>query len=282
MISSTRSRWVGQGGLPQGCALVALAFVASTFFGPASAACDSKTISAVAQTRAVAGKFTEVAKMCGTPDVALEPSGNPRMVADPSNHAEHLWMYSTDDEAQPLEALSTPLPGDVIFAPLLANYGKAGEANPGAAMRAVSLVSEVRGVAQAFGIDPLLLHAIAHVESRHNPLAVSQAGAVGLMQIMPATARRFGVSQPQVELRNPRTSLQVSAAYLKTLQERFNNNLSLVLAAYNAGEGAVEKHGRRIPPYPETQGYVRDVLANYRLLQNASRAAQAAVSPTSK
>jgi len=85
------------------------------------------------------------------------------------------------------------------------------------------------------------------------------------MQVMPATARRFGVGTAQ-SLQEPRTNLEVSASYLKTLQERFGNDLSLVLAAYNAGEGAVEKHGRRIPPYAETRSYVQQVLDHYRML----------------
>jgi soluble lytic murein transglycosylase-like protein len=134
------------------------------------------------------------------------------------------------------------------------------------ARRAVALVPEIERVAKAYQIDPLLLHAIAHVESRHNPDAVSHAGALGLMQVMPATARRFGVLSPHTALRDPSISLEVSSRYLKNLQQRFDNNLSLVIAAYNAGEGAVEKYGRRVPPYKETRGYVRDVLAHYRLL----------------
>jgi lysozyme len=123
--------------------------------------------------------------------------------------------------------------------------------------------------AQAHDIDPLLLHAIARVESRHQPRAVSPAGAHGLMQVIVPTARRFGVdAAPQ--LHDPQTNLQVSARYLKTLQQRFGNDLPLVLAAYNAGEGAVERHGRRVPPYRETQDYVRKVLSEYSLLRRVS------------
>ena len=143
----------------------------------------------------------------------------------------------------------------------------------------VALAPLVDRAAQAHDIDPLLLHAIARVESRHQPRAVSHAGAHGLMQVIVPTARRFGVSQAS-ELHDPQTNLLVSARYLKTLQQRFGNDLPLVLAAYNAGEGAVEKHGRRIPPYRETQGYVRKVLAEYGLLRrvSASRALEDAAS----
>jgi soluble lytic murein transglycosylase-like protein len=136
---------------------------------------------------------------------------------------------------------------------------------PGA-RRAVALATDVDAVARAHDIDPLLLHAIAHVESRHNAAAVSPAGALGVMQVMPATGRRFGASHAGA-LHDARTNLEASAAYLKFLQRRFNSDLRLVLAGYNAGEGAVEKHGRRVPPYRETQRYVVDVLSQYERLQ---------------
>lgn len=127
--------------------------------------------------------------------------------------------------------------------------------------------------ARDYGIDPWLLHAVAHVESRHNPVAQSHAGARGLMQVMPATARRFGVQQPHHELLDFETNVRVSAEYLKVLQGRFGNNLPLVLAAYNAGEGAVEKYGRKIPPYKETQAYVRSVIDTYLQLRSAAQRA---------
>ncbi len=141
----------------------------------------------------------------------------------------------------------------------------------------VLLAPLVDRVAREHDIDPLLLHAIARVESRHQPGAVSHAGAHGLMQVIVPTARRFGVDEAKA-LHDPDTNLQVSALYLKTLQRRFGNDLKLVLAAYNAGEGAVEKHGRRIPPYRETQDYVRKVLAEYALLLQVKRQ-QAAAGP---
>jgi soluble lytic murein transglycosylase-like protein len=124
--------------------------------------------------------------------------------------------------------------------------------------------------AQRNDIDPLLLHAVAWVESRHRPEAVSPAGARGLMQVMPQTAARFGV-QSESHLHDPALNVAAGAAYLKWLQGEFGNDLSLVLAAYNAGEGAVRRHGTRVPPYPETTAYVRDVLAAYREL-SAGRA----------
>lgn len=133
--------------------------------------------------------------------------------------------------------------------------------------RVRALAPLMADVAQRHDIDPLLLHALAHIESRHQSQAVSPAGARGLMQVMPATGRRMGIQAADRELLSPAANLEASARYLKLLQARFGNDLRLVLAAYNAGEGAVERHGRRVPPYAETQAYVRNVLAVYTELR---------------
>jgi soluble lytic murein transglycosylase-like protein len=138
---------------------------------------------------------------------------------------------------------------------------------PRDAQRIVALAPGMADAARAHGLDPLLLHAIAHVESRHNPQAVSPAGARGLMQVMPATAQRFGVADAERTLHDAGTNLRASAALLRTLHKRYGADLRLVLAAYNAGEGAVSKYGNDVPPYPETQAYVRDVSAIYRRLR---------------
>jgi len=132
--------------------------------------------------------------------------------------------------------------------------------------RILSIAPALNAAARASDIDPLLMHAVAHVESRHNPAAVSRAGARGVMQVMPATGERFGVTRPERDLLDPQTNLRAAAALLRTLVDRYGHDLKLVLAAYNAGEGAVAKYGNTVPPYPETQAYVRDVLAVYRRL----------------
>lgn len=106
------------------------------------------------------------------------------------------------------------------------------------------------------GVDPELVHAVIRAESSYRPRAESPAGARGLMQLMPATARRFGVTDRW----SPAENLRGGIAYLKFLIKHFDGDLSLVLAAYNAGEGAVAKHGNQIPPYRETRTYVRRVL----------------------
>lgn len=138
-------------------------------------------------------------------------------------------------------------------------------ADPRAVARMREADAALAPAAERNDIDPLLLHAVAWVESRHRPDAVSPAGARGLMQVMPRTGARFGV-QSERHLHDPAFNAAAAAAYLKWLQGEFGNDLSLVLAAYNAGEGAVRRHGLRVPPYPETTAYVRDVLAVYREL----------------
>lgn len=117
-------------------------------------------------------------------------------------------------------------------------------------------------VADAHDHDQHLLKAIMYVESRFNPLAVSPKGAIGLMQVMPATGARMGVEEPSKSLFDPKTNLEAGARYITLLKRLFPNRLDLVLAAYNAGEGAVIRHRRSIPPYRETQAYVRSVLEN--------------------
>ncbi len=110
-------------------------------------------------------------------------------------------------------------------------------------------------------IDPALVHAVIFVESRYNPAARSSKGAVGLMQLMPETASRYGVLDPA---RSVEGNLKAGTLYLRDLLRQFDNQLELVLAAYNAGENAVVRYGQRIPPYPETQAYVPAVLSKYR------------------
>jgi hypothetical protein len=115
-------------------------------------------------------------------------------------------------------------------------------------------------VANEYGLESALLHAVITVESRYRPKAVSRKGAAGLMQIMPDIAKRYGVADPL----DPVQNLHGGAKYLRDLMKKFHNNRSLALAAYNAGEGAVAKYGNQIPPYPETASYVPRVLGFYR------------------
>lgn len=116
--------------------------------------------------------------------------------------------------------------------------------------------------ARNHGVDPLLLHAVIKQESRYRVHAVSSAGARGLMQVMPATGRMLGVSNPD-NLFDAQTNIDAGARLLSQLWQTFDGNMDLVLAAYNAGEGAVRRYGRQIPPYRETQDYVRKVRGYY-------------------
>jgi soluble lytic murein transglycosylase-like protein len=118
-------------------------------------------------------------------------------------------------------------------------------------------------VSRIYGLESALLHAVISVESRYNPKAVSKKGAMGLMQLMPDTAKRYGVS----DAFDPRQNLVGGAQYLRDLLRMFDNNVNLALAAYNAGENAVMRHGNRIPPYGETQRYVPLVLDLYKRFQ---------------
>lgn len=109
-------------------------------------------------------------------------------------------------------------------------------------------------------VDVKLLHAVIQTESAYRPDAISSAGAVGLMQLMPATASRFGV----IDSNNPEQNIDGGTRYLRHLLDMFPNNLDLAIAAYNAGENSILRHNNSIPPYPETQNYVKQVLALYK------------------
>ncbi len=112
-------------------------------------------------------------------------------------------------------------------------------------------------VAREEGVDPALVQAVVAVESAYDPIAVSPQGAAGLMQLMPATAERFGLSRHRRT--EPEPNLRAGTRYLRWLLDYFGQDRRLALAGYNAGEGAVLKYGHQIPPYPETQAYVERV-----------------------
>ena len=125
----------------------------------------------------------------------------------------------------------------------------------------------IENAAAAQALEPNLLRAVIVVESGFNSRALSPKGAVGLMQLMPATAHRFGISN----LYDPGQNVAAGARYLKFLMTRFGNNVRLALAAYNAGEDAVQRSGGQIPPFSETQAYVPRVLGIYQKLVAQAR-----------
>ncbi|MEQ1776728.1 MAG: transglycosylase SLT domain-containing protein [Burkholderiales bacterium] len=110
----------------------------------------------------------------------------------------------------------------------------------------------IERISAAHGVAPALVRAVIQAESNYNPRAVSPKGAQGLMQLMPATAQRFGVT----DAFDPEQNVQAGVRYLAELMTMFKNNLTLALAAYNAGENAVVQHGHKVPPYQETDSDV--------------------------
>lgn len=117
----------------------------------------------------------------------------------------------------------------------------------------------INAAANKYSLDPALLHAVIRAESGYNPGAVSNKGAAGLMQLMPATANRFGVR----DRFDPQDNIEGGARYLSTLLDMFPSNVKLAVAAYNSGENTVKRFGYQVPPIAETQNYVERVLGYY-------------------
>lgn len=130
----------------------------------------------------------------------------------------------------------------------------------------------LKAASKEFAVDSALLKAVMAAESGFNPEAVSPKGAIGLMQVMPATAERYGLRGDkqktlEAKLTDPATSIRLGARYLRDLQRMFPNQQDLVLASYNAGEGAVQHYNNTVPPYPETRNYVQLVTQIYQWYQ---------------
>ena len=124
----------------------------------------------------------------------------------------------------------------------------------------------IQDAAKATRLDAALIHAVISAESGYNPFARSRKGAAGLMQLMPETAKRYGVKNRL----DPAQNISGGARYLRDLIRMFNNDLQLAVAAYNAGENAVVRAGNRIPPYQETMTYVPRVMSYYRKYRTTS------------
>jgi soluble lytic murein transglycosylase-like protein len=124
----------------------------------------------------------------------------------------------------------------------------------------------VAEAARLYSVDEGLLHSVIAVESGYNARAVSKKGAIGLMQLMPATAKRFGAR----DIYDPTQNIHAGAKYLRHLLQQFNNDIRLALAAYNAGEKAVVRYGNRVPPFTETRLYVPKVMSLYTRYRESS------------
>jgi soluble lytic murein transglycosylase-like protein len=150
--------------------------------------------------------------------------------------------------------MDTPIIQDEIIRP----KGAAAEKIP-AGSPPPHIEKLINQISVQHGVDPDLVKAVAKVESNYNPFAVSYKGAQGLMQLIPGTAKRFGVKN----VYDPKQNIEGGVKYLKFLSDMFPDNLVSILAAYNAGENAVLKHGG-IPPIAETQSYVRKITRLYQ------------------
>ena len=176
--------------------------------------------------------------------------------------AAHADIYAFTDGAGVIHYSNVP--ADSRYERLIAEPPppEATSTPRGAELRAKAAVFSdlIDEAARHAEVSPALLRAVIAVESAFDPRAVSSKGAQGLMQLRPATAHRYGVHRPF----DPRDNLRGGASYIRDLLKRYGNDLELALAAYNAGEDAVDRHGRTIPPFPETQAYVPAVLRFYR------------------
>lgn len=170
----------------------------------------------------------------------------------------HISQHPGDDRFQRFNP-RRPYARQAELAPMERRASLPVKASSGS--RADKYAGLIEQVALEVGVEARLLHAVVKAESAYNPVAISSKGARGLMQLLPTTAERFGASGDR--LMEPDVNLRAGARYLSNLLSIFNGRLPLVLAAYNAGEGAVRRYGNAIPPYRETQAYVLKVLQYY-------------------
>jgi soluble lytic murein transglycosylase-like protein len=190
------------------------------------------------------------------------------VLAPPAFAERDIYMFVDDDGVRHF----TNMPSDPryqIYMTAAREVTRSGERVGAESMLAASrrYAHIIDSEARRNRVDPALLHAVITVESGYNPMAVSRAGARGIMQLMPDTARQYGVR----DVFDPAQNIRAGAALLADLKARYRNDLKLVLAAYNAGAGAVDRHGQRVPPFEETMIYVPRVLGIYSRLRNSLR-----------
>ncbi|AQR73328.1 lytic transglycosylase domain-containing protein [Sphingomonas sp. LM7] len=190
--------------------------------------------------RAIGTRYVEALRLCGPQDTEVRTQIEPVVLAERNS-------------------VSVSMPG---FQKRLAQATRAVRAKGGGGNDAL-----IASVAYRYRINPHLLASMVNAESAGRQRAVSHKGALGLMQVMPATARGLGVRDPNALLDDPVLAMHTGAKYLKQLQGQLGNNVPLVVAAYNAGPGAVMKAGRKVPRYRETQAYVKKVVGRYQAAQ---------------
>ncbi len=175
-----------------------------------------------------------------------------------------IYTYTEDDGSVSL----SNVPTDRRYVVLVGEKGEGPQNLPASTRLRGGVGAKNRGlykgvidrVASLYGLESELLHAVIEVESGYNPAALSRKGASGLMQLMPGTARRYGVA----DAFDPEQNIDGGARYLRDLFQMFDGDVSLVLAAYNAGENAVTRNQKRVPQFRETLEYIPKVLAHYR------------------
>ena len=177
---------------------------------------------------------------------------------DSPNHGGYKMIMSTPKiKYQPMVASLGA--GRMIGSAIPASLNLPGRSSFTAEVNRAQYAGLVEQAARTHGLDPQLLHAVIRAESSYKPSAVSNKGAMGLMQLMPGTAARYGVENPF----DPAQNIFGGARYLSDLMGMFGSNVALAVAAYNAGEKNVIKYGHQIPPFSETQNYVSKVLGFY-------------------
>ncbi len=186
------------------------------------------------------------------------------LIAVSNSYAQSVYMDASD--AEEITLSSNALNGAAVERIEVEELADVQQLQPSSStpvdLQRMPFHQEVLEAANQTTLEPALIHAVIAVESKHNPKAISKKGAMGLMQLMPATAQDYGLNR--VRLQDNRQNILVGAKHLKALLRQFDGNLELALAAYNAGPAAVKKYHDRIPPFEETKLYVPKVLKYYR------------------
>ncbi|MCL4800632.1 MAG: lytic transglycosylase domain-containing protein [Burkholderiales bacterium] len=196
--------------------------------------------------------------------VLVEPDGTTRFSSRPDDARYVLFQKDPDGyRLKPLRELAgVRNPGDYR---LRAPAARRPDPHDNPHLVGKPFHQHVSEAAREHEVDPALVHAVIAAESNYNPKAISHKGAIGLMQVMPDTGRRYGVREK--ELHAPARNIAAGVRYLADLIALFEGNLELAVASYNAGENAVIRFGNKVPPYPETRAYVPRVLRYYDALR---------------